>query len=334
MNTIEKNVLYYPTIEIADTRWIRTALCIWDNVYRIVPKGYEPKDCDDAKHLIDKGLLHDIHLTKDDLDKTSKEYLKFMKKVPFLPSAAEEKSNAYINLHKNKLDVKIMKHFKDLSKGDKKNNFFKVPREQATLYMLFLAETVANGRNMAKITDSRDMYTAIQYFQQKGIFEAGNLLNSSQDEKLLSLILPIIMPQDIANIKIEKLVKIRNKNQENRRNFRDSLETFTKDLSSCKIKDEKYLIECAERFRNEQLAVHKDIKEFLFNNSFEIVSGFCYTTIPVFIANHLRAPDEIIKTIGLTLTATLPAAAKSIRKKWKSNCANYLVEMSDSVKEF
>ena len=52
MNTIEKNVLYYPTIEIADTRWIRTALCIWDNVYRIVPEGYEPKDCDDAIILL------------------------------------------------------------------------------------------------------------------------------------------------------------------------------------------------------------------------------------------------------------------------------------------
>src|SRR6266576_3973995 len=34
--------LYYPTIEFQDYAWLWSASLLWDRIYRIVPKGYEP----------------------------------------------------------------------------------------------------------------------------------------------------------------------------------------------------------------------------------------------------------------------------------------------------
>ena len=331
MKRIEKNVLYYPTIEIINTKWIRTALCIWDNVYRIVPPRYTPKDCDEVKYLIDQGLVHNIRLTDDDLKIAAEKYLKFMKKVPFVPAAAEKNDTDYINLHEEKLDVRIKQYFNILEEKNNKKGFLKISREQVNLYMLFLSETVANSRNMAKITDSRDMYTAIQYFQQKGLFSEAGIADSAFNEKLFALMLPIIMPKDIANIDLEKLLKIRNKSLDNRRSFRDSIENFAKNISSQKIYDEEYLKECMERFKNEQLAINSETKKMIISDIGDIAIDYLTTTIPVFLKNLISSQINTADNMLLTAIAGMPVMAKSVRKKWKSNTANYLVECGDSL---
>ena len=51
------NVLYYPFIEIQDETWLKSALCIWDVVYRIVPAGYTPKDSDEVAEAVQAGKV-------------------------------------------------------------------------------------------------------------------------------------------------------------------------------------------------------------------------------------------------------------------------------------
>jgi hypothetical protein len=57
---MSKDVLYYPTIEFYDEVWLKTSLCLWDKIYRIVPDSYKPKDSDEVKTAIDNGLVKNI----------------------------------------------------------------------------------------------------------------------------------------------------------------------------------------------------------------------------------------------------------------------------------
>jgi hypothetical protein len=42
-----RGVLYFPFIEFCDDAWVKSALTLWDHVYRIVPEGYSPSDSDE-----------------------------------------------------------------------------------------------------------------------------------------------------------------------------------------------------------------------------------------------------------------------------------------------
>lgn len=325
---MEKNVLYYPSIEFIDTKWLRASLCIWDNIYRIVPTDYEPNDCDEVKFLKDEGLIHDITLTEKDLSKTAKKYEHFMKKLPFLPAAAEKKDEEYMNLNINKIDVQLQAYFNSLSKQITKKNFLKVSKEQVNLYMLFLAQTVASDRKMAKITDSKDMYTAIQFFQQEGLFDSLELCNKEYDESLASLILPIVIPKDVGNLDIKKIITIRNKNIDNRQQFRDSVENFTKEMAS--IEDIQYIKECAIRFRKEQREIRNSYMRITKEDISEFSYSFITTTVPTILTNYITSSSQdstLGNSIALSLIATLPPIATIIRTKWKSINANYLLQL-------
>lgn len=64
---MRNSILYYPTIEIRDEEWLKSALLVWDKVYRIVPKHHVPNDSDEIKEAIDNDLIRSITLEDDDL---------------------------------------------------------------------------------------------------------------------------------------------------------------------------------------------------------------------------------------------------------------------------
>src|ERR1700719_1845505 len=99
------NILYFPHIEIADSSLLKSALCVWDIVYRIVPAAYEPNDSDEVREAIDRGRLRDIHLKPDDLVAARNDYLTFLESLPFLPDALDPgPQDAVALIHQEKMD--------------------------------------------------------------------------------------------------------------------------------------------------------------------------------------------------------------------------------------
>jgi len=71
---LDGGILYYPTIEIHDDAWLKSALCIWERVYRIVPVGYKPRDSIAVQKAVDAGLVESIRLSNDDLADCGKSF--------------------------------------------------------------------------------------------------------------------------------------------------------------------------------------------------------------------------------------------------------------------
>ena len=81
--------LYYPHIEIADPKWLKTALLLWDHVYRIVPSTYAPLDDDDTKLAADACLVRPVTLEKPDLQGIAADFRGFVESLPYMPAGLE-----------------------------------------------------------------------------------------------------------------------------------------------------------------------------------------------------------------------------------------------------
>jgi hypothetical protein len=52
-----RRCLYYPFIHFRDEAWLKLSALYWDDVTRIVPQGYTPRDTRDVRTLEDAGVL-------------------------------------------------------------------------------------------------------------------------------------------------------------------------------------------------------------------------------------------------------------------------------------
>ena len=50
------SLLYYPSINIHDSAWLRNAILYWDNVSSIVPNEYEPECSPEIEYLRNEGF--------------------------------------------------------------------------------------------------------------------------------------------------------------------------------------------------------------------------------------------------------------------------------------
>lgn len=66
MRAAFSNALYYPTIEIRDTDWLKTALLFWDSISTIVPEQVkEPYREYDTQYLADINFLRSLTINSD-----------------------------------------------------------------------------------------------------------------------------------------------------------------------------------------------------------------------------------------------------------------------------
>lgn len=109
-NFLQDSILYYPTIEIQNETWLKSALTFWDTVYRIVPAGYHPNDSYEVTIAKEAGLLRDINLTSKDLESAAEDFENFCEEVPFVP-AGMDSSTYEVRLHSDKIDDRLKPFF-------------------------------------------------------------------------------------------------------------------------------------------------------------------------------------------------------------------------------
>ena len=59
-----RRCLYYPFIHFRDEGWLKLSTLYWDDVTRIVPRAYAPRDGRDVRALEDAGVLKRVDPAK------------------------------------------------------------------------------------------------------------------------------------------------------------------------------------------------------------------------------------------------------------------------------
>ena len=315
-----KNVLYYPTIEFIDETWLKTSLCLWDKIYRIVPQGYEPNDSNGVKIAIEKGLIKNIQVTKQDLAQTAEWFENYLNNAPIVPAGVDDWGN--VNLHSDKVDARILPILEGLAEKIDPDGFLSVNREVANIYMLFLADIVAKRRNISKLTDNADMFSIMHYFANDANFDEWVYVDNAE-EMTSSLAIATLMPTGLETTSIEKVIEFRKKTNEPRQIFRNSIDNLVKEI--CLIEEDTFKVEKIKDFQ-ESIKTHNTN---IIEAGSEIIKDFKHTLLSVGLPTSMSALGlltgsgspydltQIGSSCFIGAVAALADTSKTKRKKWK-----------------
>jgi hypothetical protein len=326
-NISDGKILYFPTIEFQNDAWVKSALCVWEKIYRIIPPSCTPHDSDEVKEAISAGLIESVKMTREDLTKSAADFEEFLDKAAEFPAALQGHDN--IRLHKDKVEARILPILQSLAKKIDPDGWLSISEPVANAYMLFLSKTVAQRRQLAEVTDSEDMFTVFSFFGYEGNFNSW-ATNPNASEVAASLVLPNLLPSGMAAESMKRVLEFRKRHTDARVTYRRSVETLAKELT--KVEDHAHALRLIREFEG-NLASGKatgGAKGLATLNAYK--ESVLFVGVPVAAAAMLARNDGMSwgfvgTACGLGLIATMADPNKSARGKWKSSDAYYHLQL-------
>jgi len=233
MATPHNYALYYPTIEFSDYTWLWSAALLWDRIYRIVPDGYEPKDCRNVRILAEDGEIGLPIRPKEYAPKVAKEFIEKLESREWSASALVHDIPAeYARLHSDKVDVKLRNLIIARGVASAQGDWLHVPTQFEALYMTFLANRIAEECDLQLLSDSQAAWSGSTFFRLDG--KVKELPSEDLAEQLATLVIRDFLPSNITDISPKDLLSFRKKYRDERRRFVNSMHNAAEQLANCR----------------------------------------------------------------------------------------------------
>lgn len=224
--------LYYPTIEFRDFEWLWNASLLWDRIYRIVPDGYEPDDCNNVRILAEGGEIGAPIRPEEHARHVAKDFVKKIEQGRWDAAAVDRDiPDEYARLHKGKVDVALRQMIIAKGAGARCEDWLYVPTEFGALYMTYLANHIARANKLQLLSDSAAAWTGSTYFRFDGDIQ--DLPDERHVQQLAVLVLRDFLPEDVTSITPGSILRFREKYKHERRRFLGALRKSAAELSGC-----------------------------------------------------------------------------------------------------
>lgn len=328
-SSINNSILYYPSIEFIDDSFVKHLLCIWDTIYRIVPENYIPNDSSEVKTAVDEGLIKNIKLSKNDLEKAAFNFEDFITSCEFIPAGLEGYDE--IDLHKDKVDARLYPYLESLAKSIT-GDWITLSKQVVNGYMLYLAKAISENRNIPKITDNSDIYSIMTYYENDGNFD--EFVMTDRDHYYSSLIIPTLIPGGVARVDIENILRFREKTKEGRDAFRNTINDFILELQ--KVKDIEHANIITENLKNNLLNSKSNIIEIGKNFFKNFIPSLLTIGVPTAITtlgllginSDPFALNNIKNAVFISAIASLAGTFQK-NKIWKPKDASYYLQLQN-----
>lgn len=230
-----KSILYYPSIEFRSDQWVKSSLILWDNVYRIVPSTYKPNDNRTIHELVDSDLIRNITLDSIDIKKTGDSFLRFCKKLPFIPAGLEVSDEDRI--HPEKIDQRLYPSLDNIAESFLHDGWLRLSNELARGYMFHLAKSVAKRRNLVRGTDDSDSWSIAPYFTEQANFDE-YMFNPDAQGFYCTLLLKDLIPNNIGDVSTRELIAFVDKRKDLKNELRLKIDQLCQSLSSIESLDQ------------------------------------------------------------------------------------------------
>lgn len=171
------NALYYPTIDIEDTNWLKTAILFWDSISTIVPESLKhPYKQRDTEYLADIGFLRPLYVNSDDKSVVGieEDILDLLFSPEFIQVICSSQAHRYDGIWGDKMSYRIRKHLRDfsdsgiyvekiswrireemryLSRHLEDQEIYYLDREFAYIYMIALANKLCEDHSLGMVTN-------------------------------------------------------------------------------------------------------------------------------------------------------------------------------------
>jgi hypothetical protein len=281
---MNRTILYYPTIDIPTTSWLRHAVLYWDEVSSIVPKSWEDKILvelsPDIHYLMNEGHFRpikpeDLIFKKDNgevFGQFQREFEEIVSSRQFRVFIQRRHKSDY-QIHVNKIGVNSLSrihgnktsdsilHFlieKGLAKQERKDDWLLFEHNTALLYMSLLAKYLAD-------IDSNQTTIGTDYVA----YEKFNFKRVSNDAgfPVVSFNLERVLPTPKDNVPFEKIIDFKRKREQNLLHFKRHLSDVQSKIS--KSESEAELKEIAINFQEGLLMGVQDLHALLADSKIE-----------------------------------------------------------------
>ncbi|TAL16395.1 hypothetical protein EPN96_09695 [bacterium] len=316
-----KNLLYYPSFEVADETWLKFALLYFNELQPIVPYSGEQYLSGRFREIIDSTDL--IKFYRPDYKKgvkATKEAIETCESMLSRPYAFKDffKCHDFINVWKSPefhthtiFREKYSDAWEDfLTKnklGTPSDNGIAVSEHLALIYMTLLAQAISANDNMSPITDIPEIDK----------FSISCLSTSPATPKCVDVArftIPMVLPANLQEISINSIIKLRNKS-----GFKQKLIAFNHEIES--------FIKSLEGSNNSPETIAKDFMEFrsslwreFSDDVIAIGSGAIPAALGIWLVIDAENFDKYnyIKE-ATAATALLVTSIISIRNTWQDS---------------
>lgn len=342
---MNKSALYYPHINFIDNDWLKAMSMFYERIYRIVPDKITPNDNPELQPLLEDGLIGEMI---DPMIYSKDASEEFLDQLGDWSAAAltSNKTERYdlSKLHRDKTDENVKRLFREIGYKET-DEWFNVPTDFVSNYMLYLARDIAIKNKLNLITNHWAPLTATSYFNLNGwVDEFLSPFGSKAEDiydpfALFSLIVSEITPINIGDIPANEIVKFRNKRRDEISNFRESIFALLDELQN--LEDPGIRIDLIkDKIRDFKTALKN------YHHSADIIKAkgwfgisFMGFAAPITLAKLLNLP--VASTVILVLTGLAVGGIfnvyntkEELKKLQQSNPISCLFELRKSFRKY
>ena len=171
------NALYYPTIDIRNINWLKTAILFWDSISTIVPETIShPYRQYDTQYLADIGFLRPLYVNSHDKSVIGIEqeildllYWPEFEQIICSPEIPRDEGIwndkmskvvqyhleelIYDHIYRDKISHRIQHEIEHISRHLSDQKIFYMKKEFTSIYMITLANRLCEDHSLGMITD-------------------------------------------------------------------------------------------------------------------------------------------------------------------------------------
>lgn len=344
--------LYYPTIDIYDEAWLKTAYLFWDGIRTIVPQSLAGRAYQKytSQYLEGEGYLRPFFVNPDstvvkNLVGKVKRYAKSKEGIACLSQDVPDDvaNNPYLDeraefyLHYEKLPIVIQEM---LGKRIGKDGWIRVSNNFANYYMTLLANDIASKRSLTLLTSSPTLANLTTKCNEDSVQHHFRVAGTSSAAMCQSLLVKMI----IDGIKINPLTSLndlksfKEYHRDELNNYRNGIDEITSMNVPEGIDYEGMVQAVKDIYERKVLLACNDLKAALKGSRINFltdISSLLYTGISTtFLTNmmNLSTPMQLLAMAGIFVAVKGVKEYTSKSKIRRTNKMSYLLSIDKELR--
>jgi Family of unknown function (DUF6236) len=276
-----RRCLYYPFIHVRDEAWLKLSALYWDDMTRIVPRSYTPRDTRDVRALEEAGVLKRIDpanyeepvgelfslLLERHAHKLAARYDVSQRdgwpenRERFGLNAGRTSSSSLAFIHGSKLEPSLTEQLlkRRLALPSRDRRWLGMHPAIVRAYMIALAAEIANRRGLQPVSDNvthlsgvasctvedlaKSLFGDLNLSKKRATRAGGAKALDVAEERVAFVTLRAVLPQRLDAVPIKRILALRSDHADARHAFHAYVEDVRKQLASGNIVDAEALDE-------------------------------------------------------------------------------------------
>jgi hypothetical protein len=349
--------LYYPTIDIPEEGWLKSAILYWDEIQTIVPSSFQnPYSNRTTQSLADSGLLKSFSVNPDmrlveELTETVVKYISEASNFLISPNADENQTRIHteklpreFRMHPEKVPHEI-RHL--IERNIDEDGWFQGSREFGAFYMSLLANKVCENHGLALLTDNPVAANLTEQARLDNKIEMGDdrFHHYHRNERTtLNFAEGVLTNMVVKGINIspansiDKIIKFKEKHRDELGQFKMNITKLVKDINK-ETSLEAVQQQVSDIYKHDFLPSVHNLEKALTGSQIKwfaetflkvsLISAGATTFLPAMLG--LTVPQALIAGAGISVFASKAMFNQDKSEKIRNNPFSYVLSVQ---KEF